>query len=277
MSSARSDTSRSPREARRPVVDEGAMAATASVSAPSAAHLARQASFEDALRARLVAEPRMRSSRSTASCASRSFPVPPLVADLVRHSEDGESSAPTLTLNDCARSVVQPSLLANLLTPGLARSGPPPLDRLPLDDPAPFLASSASPSRLEPLAQLARPRRPALNVSDPLGARSLCRRPRLESPADAGQVALRLASVDAGRQVVADASALGPTPLAVGVGAVIVVEWARQPLSVLAPRPPFCTPLSSSSSSKPYVRIPRSFSVAPRLSRSTVFVPLLVL
>jgi len=195
----------------------------------------------------------------------------------VRHSEDGESSAPTLTLNDCARSVVQPSLLANLLTPGLARSGPPPLDRLPLDDPAPFLASSASPSRLEPLAQLARPRRPALNVSDPLGARSLCRRPRLESPADAGQVALRLASVDAGRQVVADASALGPTPLAVGVGAVIVVEWARQPLSVLAPRPPFCTPLSSSSSSKPYVRIPRSFSVAPRLSRSTVFVPLLVL
>ncbi|GAA5893790.1 hypothetical protein JCM8208_001245 [Rhodotorula glutinis] len=76
-SRAHSDASRSPREARSPVVEDVASASAASASTPSSAHLARQASFEDALRVRLVAEPRVRSSRSTASLSSsrRSSPA----------------------------------------------------------------------------------------------------------------------------------------------------------------------------------------------------------
>lgn len=161
--------------------------------------------------------------------------------------------------NPSLRSVVKPSLVAGLVSPGLARTGPPPLDRLSLDDSASLLASPPSSPRLEPLAELSRPRRRTLDVSVPLGARPVRRRPRLESPADAGQVALRLAAFDSGTTPVADAGALGPASLAVDLG--VVVERAGQPLSLFAlARPP--APLSPSViPSERYSRIiPRSWS-----------------
>ncbi|GAA5848872.1 hypothetical protein JCM9279_002970 [Rhodotorula babjevae] len=76
-SRARSETSRSPREHRRQVAHGDISTAPASDSMPSSAQLAHQASFEDALRVRLAAEPRMRSSRSTVSLSSsrRSSPA----------------------------------------------------------------------------------------------------------------------------------------------------------------------------------------------------------
>ncbi|KPV77277.1 uncharacterized protein RHOBADRAFT_41270 [Rhodotorula graminis WP1] len=177
---ARSAASRSPREVRSPGVEDGVPAA--SIPAASSLHLARQASFEDALRVRLAAEPKIRSP-----------------------------------------SVFKPSLLAGLVSPGLARTGPPPLDRLPLNDPASLLASPAPSSNLESVAELSRPRRPALDVTVSVGARPLRRRPRLESPADAGQVALRLATVDAGPTAVADAGTVGAAALGVDLGILVAL------------------------------------------------------